>query len=331
LVNQFDLSFLKKVDLELEMLSQGIQFQKYKLETVKIKSSIKNGILNIRDLNAKVYDGLVSAAGTMSHAGKLRGKIKIAKLNIGKLMRANGIKGIDTGYLNLNSTMKAEGSSLMLMAEKLDGKGSLTIENLQITGSSSKKSAIQAISKLLLSLQRFSKSLNPKSSKVLSANINTNFLIKRGILSYNDLTLNSILGNGSAKGSINLPKWMINTSGQIKLAPNLLTSILLKNSPENTLLPFSIVGNLNNPKIDLKTSALTKGGIKLPGSLNRKLEKLLKKKGVGTILEQIIPLTKSNNNQSKNSNKKTNAETKEKIRKPEAEDVIKGILKGLFR
>ena len=331
LVNQFDLSFLKKVDLELEMLSQGIQFQNYKLETVKIKSSIKNGILNIRDLNAKVYDGLVSAAGTMSHAGKLRGKIRIAKLNIGKLMRANGIKGIDTGYLNLLSTMKAEGSSLMLLAEKLDGKGSLTIKNLQITGSSSKKSAIQAISKLLLSLQRFSKSLNPKSSKVLSANINTNFLIKRGILSYNDLTLNSILGNGSAKGSINLPKWMINTSGQIKLAPNLLTSILLKNSPENTLLPFSIVGNLNNPNINLKTSALTKGGIKLPGSLNRKLEKLLKKKGVGTILEQIIPLNKSNNNQSKNSNKKTNAETKEKIRKPEAEDVIKGILKGLFR
>ena len=331
LVNQFDLSFLKKVDLELEMLSQGIQFQKYKLETVKIKSSVKNGILNIRNLNAKVYDGLVSAAGTMYHAGKLRGKIKIAKLNIGKLMRANGIKGIDTGYLNLNSTIKAEGSSLMLMAEKLDGKGSLTIKNLQITGSSSKKSAIQAISKLLLSLQRFSKSLSPKSSKVLSANINTNFLIKRGILSYNDLTLNSILGNGSAKGSINLPKWMINTSGQIKLAPNLLTSILLKNSPENTLLPFSIVGNLNNPNINLKTSALTKGGIKLPGSLNRKLEKLLKKKGVGTILEQIIPLTKSNNNQSKNSNKKTNAETKEKIRKPEAEDVIKGILKGLFR
>jgi len=331
LVNQFDLSFLKKVDLELEMLSQGIQFQKYKLKTVKIKSSIKNGILNIRDLNAKVYDGLVSAAGTMSHAGKLRGKIKIAKLNIGKLMRVNGIKGINTGYLNLNSTMKAEGSSLMLIAEKLDGKGSLTIKNLQITGSSSRKSAIQAISKLLLSLQRFSKSLNPKSSKVLSANINTNFLIKRGILSYNDLTLNSILGNGSAKGSINLSKWIINTSGQIKLAPNLLTSILLKNSPENTLLPFSIVGNLNNPNINLKTSALTKGGIKLPGSLNRKLEKLLKKKGVGTILEQIIPLTKSNNNQSKNSNKKTNAETKEKIRKPEAEDVIKGILKGLFR
>jgi len=97
------------------------------------------------------------------------------------------------------------------------------------------------------------------------------------------------------------------------------------------LLPFSIVGNLNNPNIDLKTSALTKGGIKLPRSLNRKLEKLLKKKGVGTILEQIIPLTKSNNNQSKNSNKKANAETKEKIRKPEAEDVIKGILKGLFR
>ncbi|MFL2780768.1 MAG: AsmA family protein [Rhodospirillales bacterium] len=331
LVEHFDFSFLKKINLELEMLSKGIQFQKYNLKTVKIKSSIKNGILNIRDLNAKVYDGLVSAAGTMSHAGKLRGKIKIAKLNIGKLMRANGIKGIDTGYLNLNSTMKAEGSSLMLMAEKLDGKGSLTIKNLQITESSSKKSAIQAISKLLLSLQRFSQSLNPKSAKILSANINTNFFIKRGILSYNDLTLNSILGNGSAKGAIDLPKWMINTSGQIKLAPNLLTSILLKNSQENTLLPFSIVGNLNNPNIDLKTSALTKGGIKLPGSLNRKLEKLLKKKGVGTILEQIIPLTNSNNNQSKNSNKKTNAETKEKIRKPEAEDVIKGILKGLFR
>ncbi|MEK7820037.1 MAG: hypothetical protein AAB543_02905, partial [Pseudomonadota bacterium] len=94
--------------------------------------------------------------------------------------------------------------------------------------------------------------------------------------------LASGFGNGQAKGSVDLPRWAIDVAGELQLAQTVLTQALDKRGRTAQPIPFSIVGALDAPTVKIDTSKMP-GGLPIPGA-----DRLLKKKGVGDVLQGII-------------------------------------------
>ena len=90
------------------------------------------------------------------------------------------------------------------------------------------------------------------------------------------MTLTSPVGNGSAKGVVDLPNWRINTSGTIDLSRSLLLQVLADQKGPS-LIPFQLSGPIEKPNVKLDTSKIG-GGLRIPGGIRKKLDKVLKNK-----------------------------------------------------
>jgi len=148
------------------------------------------------------------------------------------------------------------------------------------------------------------------------------------------MTLTSGIGGGIAKGIIDLPNWQINTTGHLKLSENVVMLLLSKKKGPPTL-PFQISGLLNQPNVRLDTRKFSSSGISVPGDIGKRIDKILKKKGIGSILEKILPLGPSaspSRNPSPNAPPKLEPPQKQSVpSKPRPEDLIKNLLRDVLR
>jgi hypothetical protein len=101
-------------------------------------------------------------------------------------------------------------------------------------------------------------------------------------------------------------------------------------------IPFHISGLLDQPNVKLDTSKISKSGIRIPGKLGKKIDQILKKKGVGSILQEFLPVSPSISSPQHSGTKrspqrkpKTNQNAPPSNLKPE--DILKNILRGLGR
>ncbi len=108
--------------------------------------------------------------------------------------------------------------------------------------------------------------------------------MERGIARFTDFKLASNLGIGVAKGMVDLPKWHIDSEGEVRLAQNLLVQLLSRSAKSKQVLPFSVRGPLNDPVTKLETGKMPGRGITIPG-----IERLRRKRGVGAIINQVFP------------------------------------------
>ena len=91
------------------------------------------------------------------------------------------------------------------------------------------------------------------------------------------------MGVASGSGSADLAAWTVDLSGAIQPAPNLLSAVLSITTRKGVNVPFTVTGKLDAPRIKVDTASLGTGGVPVPG-----LDKLLKKKGVGDVLQGIL-------------------------------------------
>jgi len=330
-----DLSFIRQFSGNIKLRSNGLKFSKYHISNVNLISEISNGVLELKRLSGHAYDGTVEMDGQIDATdpeNKYKTRFKVVNINTGKFLSSLGSPGFRKGALDMSSEFYAQGSSTHGMISKLDGSGTISIRGLEISPVAGKGSALSGFANLFLSLQQFSQAM--LGGKIVSkrANFNTSFIANKGIIRFKDMTIKTGLGNGAAEGLINLPKWKINTKGEINLTQSILSKVLIKKSSSPLFLPFKITNRLDDPTVKLETSELTKGGIRLPGTLNKKMDKLIKKKSVNKILEQVFPRVNSGKGKSgisprdlglpDNSKRQQNKKTK-------AEDILKGILREL--
>ena len=121
----------------------------------------------------------------------------------------------------------------------------------------------------------------------------------------------------------------MDVQGEVRLAKNVLTDLLAqatKTQVAAQALPFHIKGNLDSPNVKLDTSSLSAAGrgLAIPG-----IDKLFKKKGIGNILQKIIPgaQTAPQTAPSSSQNEPPPPPTEEKKVRPE--DILRGLFKKL--
>lgn len=308
-----------------------------------MESVLTNGVLDLKRLTGKAYGGNIKIDGRVivdDARNQFQTRFEIAGADTGSLLRSLGTRGFSKGTLNLVGEFRTVGRSTFDLATMLGGIGTISVRGLNISNAAKKGSALSGIAGLFLSLNQFGGSLTGGKASSKTADFSTSFRMDKGVARFDDMSLASGIGNGSAKGFVDLPNWQINTTGEIEMSQNIVAQFLLRNSRKKPLLPFKISGRLDDPKVKLETAALTKGGIRLPGFASKKLDRLRKKKGIGAILDQIFPQAKSGSSNSGSSGSGSpppqqpppqQAPQQQQQQKPRVEDFLKGILKGLGR
>ncbi len=332
-----DFSFLRSFSGDVKLRSESLRIKSYQIDDIDLQSLCRDGVVDLKRLTGKIHGGTIELDGKLIAAeasSKLKTRFKIINVNTGKLLNSLGTSGFQNGALDMASELRTQGSSTLDFVRALNGSGIISIRGLEFDSEAKKGSTLSGFAGLFLSLQQFSGAMLGTNLISKRTNFNTSFRTEKGIIRYEDMTLKTGFGNGAAKGLVDLSNWQINTTGEIELSKNVFGQLFLKSPDKPKFLPFKIIGRLDNPKVKLETAVLTKGGIVLPRAVNKKLDKLIKKRGVDKLLEKVFPQRRSNNKRITNDEQKRIIRRKPKdyhSKKIKTEELLKGLLRGLAR
>ncbi len=332
-----DLSALTAFDANVGLASSKVIYDKASVENLVLAGVLKNGILDVRRLTGKMFGGDVKMDAKViafQGSGQYQTRFSVSRLSVPAALAAYGNRSMKSGTMELVGDFRTSGRSEAYMIAALGGNGSLALTNIDVSSGAAKGSSFSGVTSLLGSLYGFARKLGGKTGRDV-ADLRGNFRVDKGIASFDDLTLVSGIGNGTAKGVVDLPNWQTNTSGQLQLADNLVLQLLTKSSGPQ-MIPFQVSGRMDAPNVKLDTSAFT-SGIRVPGVLDKKIEQLKQKKGVGQVLNKIFPgaqpapapAPSGTSTGAPPPQQPSQQEPAPQKTKPE--DVLKGILRGLTR
>ena len=280
-----DLSALGSMDADIKLKSTAVAFQAYRVENADLAATLAGGVLNVSRLTGTVFGGALQANAAINANGrpKLDAALAVKGVDVGRATRAVTGKALATGTMQANLKVATAGSSVADMVAALAGTGRLAVGRLDVKAAG-KGTALAGALDLITGLNKLGGILGGQKKGGGLADISGTFRIDRGVARSTDLTLSSNLGTGQAKGSIDLPNWLIDVVGEVRLSQNLLTQFLAQKTRAPQVLPLHIKGSLDSPNVKLDTSKMPSGGVPLPG-----VDKLLGKKGIGGLLQKILP------------------------------------------
>ncbi len=321
-----DLSVLGLADADVTLKSKALAYQKYRLDDADLTASLTNGVLTAKRLTGALYGGALEANGRLASGnggGQYAAKLEVDGLNLPTAMKALGIAAFGSGKMTAMADLSANGRSVADLVSTLGGAGQVSLARIDPL---SRGGGI-FLGPLIRILAPLNSLVAGKQGASL-ADISTSFKIDKGVAGFDDLKISSGIATGGASGSIDLPAWRIDTSGEVKMEQTLLTALVAQGGRLPERLPFKISGNLDAPNVKLETGGL--GGIAIPG-----LDKLRNKEGIGQIVDQILPGILGGGQTAPQSDTKSDVQSEpEKAQeqpKPKVDDFIKGILKGLGR
>ena len=325
---KIDLTFLRLLDANLDLQIPLFVFGNVALEKTKTQIKLNSGKLKIPRLESQIYQGTLNANADVDTSKSKTSydlSIKVNKLDLEKAAMFFDQSNIGSGKVNFNGTIKTRGNNELSLISSMNGSGSLSILGYDVSSKKNPNSPLSAIYSLFNSFSTNLRLIGKQGNKGL-ADLSGDFNIKNGKAKFSALKLSSSLGSGNAKGTIDLPNWKLATSGTLNLSQNPLFNEILRGN-EKPIVPFKVFGNIDNPQVRLDTRSLTRNGFKLPGKLGERLNKKLKNRNIGSMLEKLTsPRQKPINRETdrvKNKEPSSN--------QPKPEDLIKNMLRGLLR
>jgi len=278
-----DLSGLDGIDAQVALKSPSLQFEEYKLNNADLALRLGRGQISAERLTGVLFGGALQATAKASTTARPRieAVVAIENVNVASATRALTGAAVATGKLGLQANLRTAGASVAGMISGLAGNGTVWLKGIDVKQGNTGTMMAGALG-LVTALNQFG---GGKSAGVVD--ISGSFNIQNGVASTRDMAIAASMGNGNAAGTIDLPRWLIDVSGQVQLSQNFLTALISRQTRRNVTqsVPFTVRGRLDKPNINLDTSKLPGGGLAIPG-----IDKLLKKapKGVGSILQGIL-------------------------------------------
>ena len=332
-----DISFLNKFDGKFALETPQLKFNKLKLKSFKLRANLQNGSLKIREATGNLFEGKLKLDGKVTTSNKnsqYQTQFTLNRMNLPLALRALEDKTLKSGTLDLTGNYHTKGRSVADLVSHLNGSGSFSFNGVDISSGTKRGSAFSSISILLSSLNKFAGVIDGKGESE-KAKLHGLFQVVNGIAKFKNINLTSGIGSGTAKGVIDFPNWRLDATGTLNLSQNVLMQALMEQAGPKTI-PFHISGLLDQPNVKLDTSKFSKSGIRIPGKLGKKIDQILKKKGVRSILQEFLPVSPSISSPRQPSTKRSpQRKPKTKQNAPPSnlkpEDILKNILRGLSR
>ena len=278
-----DLRMLRSFDADVTLRSESIAYQGYTLENADLAASLAAGVLTAERLAGALFDGPLLASGRLDATGPLsfEGTLKVENADLGRAARAATGKPVATGRMAVDTRLTAGGQSVAAMVSALDGSGSVALAGVKTFGGA-QGTVLAPLLVLFDGLNRIGGLLG-QGGATSTADFSATYSVEDGVVRSEDMRLNSGLGIGTARGSADLPAWLVDVKGEMRLANNVAGGLVAGagGSQQPQILPFRLRGPLDAPDVKVDTSSLS-GAIRIPS-----LKKLGKKKGVGKVLDGL--------------------------------------------
>ena len=286
--DSIDLSVLQAFDSDLKVKAASLVFDTYALNEAQVTATVKGGVLRTERLTGVLFGGVLKGRATVASAPAIGmdAAITLKNADVRQALGAVAGKAAAGGRINMDLALSSRGRSVAELVAGLGGKGSFALRELDVKGGA-QGTALASVLQLLTAVQGLGGGLAGRGSGGL-ADVTGNFLIERGIARTQDLKLASNLSNGVAGGSVDLINWTLDVNGRLTMAQNVLTRLLASKVRLPQEVPFKVIGPLAAPKVTLLRGST--GGSQSGGGTGIKpLDKLLEKKGLGGLLNNILP------------------------------------------
>jgi AsmA protein len=254
---------LQALTLQGDLTIPSLQANGIRVSNLKTPLTLEKGVLNLSALSANLYGGTVNGSMRVDAASQpadVTVNYEMRGTDITSMTRDMGVKQSFSGKLNMKGNLRFKSyPEKKQMTSSMTGTANMNIHNGALngvdlaywysTGLNLMKSrniaqlgagAVQAVAGLA----------NAGKTEFLGAQ--ANFNLNKGILSTKDLIVYTAKVLGAAAGTINL------TNETIDFRFN-LSGVSIAGSqvkPAGEVIPLTITGSLNNPKMNLEMGAV---------------------------------------------------------------------------
>ncbi len=277
-----DLGALQTLDADIRLSAKRLVFQRYPFEEPRLHLTLANGVLQVKDLTGRLFNGNVGLRATLN-SRPLPGlglSVQLRGADINQAMRTALEMDQVTGLLDFSGQFQTTGSSQWDLVNALSGQAKIHAANGVIRGFdmrnfSERLGRLNKVPDFLNLLQR---AFSGGETKYQSVDGTWN--IKNGVAETQDMLARLDAAEASVKGKVRLPAWNMDLRAILRLTEH-------RDAPD---MGAHLYGPLDQPQRDLKTSKLESW---LLARLGRELlgKKLLgkssKTKGLGKLLDAL--------------------------------------------
>ncbi|MCH1920875.1 AsmA family protein [Shewanella sp. A3A] len=257
-----DLTGLKAVNADFELAVAGINVSGLTTKDWKMVINLKNGVMNMKQLSAALYDGSLLASATLdgrNAVAKYSFDSQISSINIRNLLKDAADTEILDGTADI--AIKGNGNSLIPdnIKQRLNADGKFAINNGALYG----VNVPQMIRGAQAKLKGDFTETNNEAKKTDFTSLTGSFSLANGVANNPDLLMASPLIRISGQGDANL----LDQSLDYKLTTALVSTLKGQGGKElddlvGVEIPLAIKGSFTEPKFSLDTDALFKSKVK---------------------------------------------------------------------
>lgn len=282
-----DTAFLHSMNADLDIAAESILYETWDMKAPALKVTLSGGTLQIKDLNAGLFDGQIALQGHMGSAAKgkpvgMEFTSKITGINMGALAKAlSGTSRVEAeGDVSLNFTVAGSGLSQSDLVSSLKGNADMTGRKVVMKGFdlAGLATALMDSSKPLDRLQQVI-GASTSGGETAFDTVDGNYTIANGIVTISSMKMDGPAATVVSTGNASLPRWYLDT----------VHMVTLKNAREVEPFKVTIQGPLDNPgntfgkgMFDTLVRNKLKDQVveKLPGLLGDKTTSQLQKLGI---------------------------------------------------
>ncbi len=327
-----DVSVLHTLNADLSLKASKIDYGDWPLSNPSMKIKLNNGNLDLSDVKASIFGGLINTNIKVQTSEKPRQPIvfesdasfnnvdiaKVAASMVGtRLVKLSG-----SGNFNVN--VKSTGASPAALIHDLSGKGSVTGQNFVLGGVDVTKfvKALSYDSKPGDTIKGLWKGSTQGGTTAFET-LNGSFTIENGIADIKEMTLDGTTARIETTGIVNLPAWTLSTNH--KMIAKKIEGVTDEIPP----FEMSFSGSLDNPGQTFGQGALNQY---LNNKLQRKLDDLITDKLFGGKKKDPAPTEggEGTANQAQEGQPTGQRDPKKEL-EDAAGEAIKGVLDNIFR
>lgn len=284
----------KSVNVSGLIKIDDVQADKIKLSKVNAKVQYQDGVVTLAPLTADFYQGSLSANSKINlntPDPQIQLQSKLTNVQSGPLLqdlRGANQKMTLTGAANVDLQITTAGKDADTITKNLNGTSRFSLNNGVVEGVDIGYYIDSASS--LISQHTVS---GTNSEKTTFGTLTATATIQSGVITNNDLILDSPRFETKGKGTINLVSQRIDYALETSVKQSNISTV--KNF-SGVMIPIQIAGSLNSPSVRLDTSSLLKTAAKQQiekhkEQIQQKIEEKIKEKlpeQAGQLLQNLL-------------------------------------------
>ena len=302
---KIETKILGMLDADIDIRARALLYRGYRVDEPKILASLKNKVLNLRQVTGKMLGGTFGMRAQLDgrQTPILQASVQIADARVVNGFFEGDDLDIEVGDLSHELSITTSGQSQFEMIRLLNGNGRLSVVDGEARGfdlESLSRGLKRANLRNLVALGKAGFASIGRSKTTKFSSLMATIQITNGVISSRDVLLKSPFGNVAGSGTVDLPDWKT----------NIIADIRPRKVRELPKFRVTLTGPPDQPNLRFNFDELTKN---------------LLSKGVGSFLRKVLPGTISN------SGARPSVDSSLQSRPPPArEDPAEEIIKNIF-